>query len=715
MTEKPVIHCREKARQLILLLLIGLLLLSAGCDGGGSPDYSAAIAEGQAAAREVMAETGANAVAIALTDSRKLIWSQGFGTAEVETGTAAADTTLFSMASTSKMFAAVAVMRLVDNWGVDIDRPFVDYVPAFRMDDPRFRDITVRMLLNHSSGLPGTDYRDVQTVAPRGDYLAQVLETQTHSRLKAAPGYTGVYCNDGFTLLEALVEAVTGKSYPQFVAEEIFTPLGMSRTRFALAPFPDGSFARVYVAGVPQPQDFLNAWASGGAYSTAGDMAAFARMFLGGGKVGRMRIISSGLVDAMAVDQTPGAFHPVRSEGFTFGLGWDTVMQPGLKAVGVKGWHKGGDTEKQHYGVSLLIAPEDDLAVVVMGVSGIISSTAEAVAERVMLKALAARSRIAFPQSLAARAPAVAPVPVGLLSGIAGEYAGDDGIFRLEPGPDGTLTLLTLADHPAAGGRLTPSWGLISTLTYREDGTFVNDAAPLDSLRVISEAGTRYLIRRHPGGFGHYLGESVFAQQVSAAGSHPAEAWRGRMAEQWLVVNDSPESIYWPRANPRLRIAAPPDSEGTDGEDGKIIVAPYEGALAYLDASDPDGLRAGMLRPAGRDLNDLEAYRVGAEEWLRFGSYLNRPLSTLPAFAGVPLALPAGTQGNAQWLAVPLGSTPRVVRVDNLRAWCSYDRSFSLTGYGRGDARLTLPAGDGEVAYLQVYGAAGGDIVVRPE
>src|SRR5258708_37829336 len=109
------------------------------------------------------------------------------------------------------------------------------------------------------------------------------------SRLKAPPGYMSVYCNDGFTITAALVQAMSGKSYVQFVQDEVLTPLGMANTRYPLRAFPAGSYAKAYVKGAAKPQEFVNTLASGGLYSTADDMALLALVFLGGGKVGAAR------------------------------------------------------------------------------------------------------------------------------------------------------------------------------------------------------------------------------------------------------------------------------------------------------------------------------------------------------------------------------------------------------------------------------------------
>ena len=111
-------------------------------------------------------------------------------------------------------------------------RPLVNYLPAFRMASPEYTQVTVRMLLNHSSGFPGTDYRGLFTFSPVPACSTQVLETLKGQRLKHHPGYLNTYCNDGFTLIEQLVLAVTGRSYARFVQDEIFGPLGMNHSSY---------------------------------------------------------------------------------------------------------------------------------------------------------------------------------------------------------------------------------------------------------------------------------------------------------------------------------------------------------------------------------------------------------------------------------------------------------------------------------------------------
>src|SRR5881409_41031 len=395
----PIYEARAKVSEILRRVTAAATVTTfflASCGSRSSqPTYDAAIQEGKTAAQELVNQ-GASAVAIALVDDKRIIWSQGFGLADRDTGQMPTHSTMFGIGSVSKMFATIAVMKLVDRGVVDLDTPLVTYLPAFRMASSGYENITVRMLLNHSSGFPGTDYRNADIRSPVPGYLDQVLQTLSISRLKAPPGYMSVYCNDGFTITAALVEAMSGKSYVQFVQDEILTPLGMANTRYPLSSFPAGSYARAYVKGAAKPQDFANSLASGGAYSTADDMARIAMMFLNGGRVGTTRILSGASVAEMAVDQTTGSFNPVHSDSFAYGLGWDSVSQPGLAAVGFDGWAKGGDSLDYH--AALVVSTQAQLGIVVLADSG---PSPVAVAERVLLRALYENGRIAaFPSPL---------------------------------------------------------------------------------------------------------------------------------------------------------------------------------------------------------------------------------------------------------------------------------------------------------------------------
>ena len=599
-----------------------------GDANSSQPTYNAAIQEGQTAAQELMNQ-GASAVAIALVDDKHIIWSQGFGLADRDTGQTPTDSTMFGIGSVGKMFAAIAVMKLVDQGVVNLDTPLVTYLPAFRMAAAGYEKITVRMLLNHSSGFPGTDYRNMIIRSPVPGYLDQVLHTLSMSRLKAPPGYMSVYCNDGFTITAALVEAMSGKSYVQFVQDEILTPLGMANTRYPLSAFPAGSYAKAYVNGAAKPQEFVNGFATGGVYSTANDMARIAMMFLSGGRVGTTRILSGASVAEMAKDQTIGSFDPVHSGSWAFGLGWDSVSQPGLAAVGFEGWAKGGDSNDYH--AALVVSPQAQLGIVVLADSG---PGPIAVAERVLLRALHENGRIpAFPSPLLPVVPRVAPVPEGLLAAIAGEYASGDRIVQLRAQPDGSLLLSMRSDAD-----WTP-YG--SPLKYRHDGWFASDQNPLSALKFVDAdllgVPTQYILNRAPAGYGHYLNFGVFAQRVHRRPGNLSAAWQARLSSTWLVVNENPDELAWNGMDPRLRLATVPNLEGLIAvrPPAEPVLAPAAGRIDahILDASASDTVATMMLiipQLNGRDLDDLDIVERDGAEWTRFGSYMHQPLASVP-------------------------------------------------------------------------------------
>src|SRR5882724_1444497 len=683
--------------------------LLASCGSNSSqPTYDAAIQEGQTAAQELINQ-GASAVAIALVDDKRIIWSQRFGLADRDTGQMPTDSTMFGTGSVSKMFATIAVMKLVDRGVVDLDTPLVTYLPAFRMAAAGYEKITVRMLLNHSSGFPGTDSRNMVTRSPVPRYLDQVLQTLSMSRLKAPPGYMSVYCNDGFTITAALVKAMSGKSYVQFVQDEILTPLGMANTRYSLSGFPAGSYAKAYVKGAAKPQEFVNTFGSGGVYSTADDMARIAMMFLSGGRVGTTRILSGASLAEMAKDQTIDRFDPVHSDTWAYGLGWDSVSQPGLAAVGFDGWAKGGDSIDYH--AALVVSPQAQLGIVVLADSG---PSPIAVAERVLLRALDENGRIAaFPSPLLPVVPPVAPVPDGLLAAIAGEYAQGSLIVQLQARPDGSLLVSLRSD---AGWTPTPPG---SPLKYRSDGWFASDQDPLKAFKVVDAdllgVPTQYILYRAPAGYGHYLNFIVFAERVRRRPGNLSAAWRARLSSTWLVVNENPDELAWNGMDPRLRLATVPNLDGLIAV--RPPAKPAEGHIDahIVDASASDTVATMMLiipQLNGRDLDDLDIVERDGAEWTRYGSYMHQPLASVPVLPrGATDVVTIGPEGYAEWRAVASDVTAVQVTITTTCAWHLYDPAFTSLANGKGNAVISLPPGSG-LAYMTLFGEPGQTIML---
>lgn len=683
----------------------------AGCTASSAPppSFPAAIQEAEDAAFEALRGGETTAVGIAITTARETAWSRTFGMADVARGLPADPSTMFGIGSVSKMFATVAVMQLVEQGRLGLEDPVVQHLPAFRMVDERYRDITVGMLLDHTSGLPGTVFRGGFQTATVAGYADEALATFVNERLRAAPGYEGTYCNDGFTLAEKVVEAVSGVPFVEYVHRSILVPLGMAHSAFPLASFPPGSFAAYHLNGIPMPQEYVT-YAAGGLYSTPDDLAAFARVFLGAGATGSGAVLSPSSVAVMATDRTAGTFDPVPSAAETYGLGWDTVADPALAQVGVIGWGKNGGSF--YYQAQILVAPAHGLAVAVMGPTGR-NFEALAVAQRVMLRALQDAGVTAdFPAPLLPVASPVVEPPPGFAAHATGTYASSFEILRLVEveGPPGSrsYSILTLAED----GMFLPRE---EGLRYRADGWLAADASPLRAFRVVGEGASRYLALREPSSTGAFLVQAARGQRVEGIATPLSASWRSRIGKGWLVVNESPDSLMLRFGkSPRLTVTTIPELPGL------VIATPPLGTGRSPQVVNPawSDDRAAMMLVIpgnyGRNLEDLEIVVRQGEEWTRSGGYLNRPLETVPQLpAGATVQVPIGPEGWAEWRAVPLRGTPTTVTVTGARAWRIYGSAFDMLAGRETDGSFTFPPqAEPGLGWLLLYGAPAGTVTV---
>ena len=687
-----------RARHWSLATLLGVVALAvlllaapgAAIAASGSLPYSATIADAQAAAQELLTATGAPSMSVAIMSGDRVVWAQGFGCADLATKAAPTTDTMFGIGSVSKMLATVAVMRLVDQGKVSLDTPLVRYVPSFRMASADYPKITVRMLLNHSSGLPGSSYGDLITSPDLyPGYLDEVLRTLAVSRLKAAPGAWSVYCNDGFTLVEALIQSVSGKSYARFVQDEVFGPLGMTHSTYPTAPFADGTYAKSYTGDEANPREALNMLGSGGVYSTPTDLGRLASMLVSDGVYRGRRFLSKSSVQAMGTDQTVGQFNPLPTDLIRYGLGWDTVSQAGLKQVGAVAWFKGGDSPDYH--AAFLVLPDKDLAVCVAGVAPLSSGTLEAYAERIALNALVESGRLAgLPDAFVENTQRVRATQ-SQLSAMEGYWAGSGEVLHIQ---HSSADPQALDISQLVGGQWTAK---MQGLTLRRDGYFRDSSGSGGRFRTLSAAGNNYLVFNFLSSSGTYRQSVLFAQKLTAQPSLSA-AWQGRVGQSWLAVSEVPSSLMWliPRG-PILSIRGIPGLRGYMVTEAAIYspvpLKPVNDSLGGMFLQIPGA--------AARDLLEAAVIRRGGEDWIRFGDTVCRPLAGVRALATGANTVTFGLEGYAEWRTVPAGAT---LYLRGGKAWRLYDLSFNSISGGTGfPATVTAPAGG---SYLLVFGAA---------
>lgn len=167
--------------------------------------------------------------AIAVIEKGEVILARGYGIANLEHNVSVTTETIFQSGSVGKQFTAVAVMLLVEDGKLGLDDSITKWLPK---SPKAWKPITIRHLLNHTSGLPGiSDVPDTH-LDLRRDYTDDELAAAAFKlKLLFPPGVRWAYSNDGYDLLGIVIAKASGKFYGDILADRVFAPLGMKTTR----------------------------------------------------------------------------------------------------------------------------------------------------------------------------------------------------------------------------------------------------------------------------------------------------------------------------------------------------------------------------------------------------------------------------------------------------------------------------------------------------
>lgn len=290
-----------------------------------------AIGAATAAAPPVHAGTGAATEAL-VDDYRSAYDTPGMAVAvvdgsSVETtvrghdgdGAAVTPATPFRGASMSKPMTAAAVMLLVERGEFALDDRVADVLPEFTMADPRFREITVRQLLDHTSGLSITTNNEYVFPPPRS--AADVVAELSDKTLAADPGEAWEYHNTNYSVAARIVETKSGETFGAFLADELFAPLGMddtTSTEGCADPAPGLAPGHEVVLGlaVPAPEMPGRCVGNGGVVSTLEDMVRWVRFNQGG--------LGTDLLSEASLEE----MHTAQAAAEDYGLGWEIRPDP---------------------------------------------------------------------------------------------------------------------------------------------------------------------------------------------------------------------------------------------------------------------------------------------------------------------------------------------------------------------------------------------------
>jgi CubicO group peptidase (beta-lactamase class C family) len=315
--------------RLVRCLSAALLVLGATAPADAAASEPSAPADAiDRFVQEWRAANGVPGLALAVTRDAEVVHLRGYG--DAEDGRPVTPDTQFLVASLSKSFTALAVLQLVQAGRVDLDAPVAAYLPEFTVANrAQARRITVRMLLNQTSGMADTGFPEM--TLPQPTSIADRVASLRTARLVSRPGTAFHYFNPNYAVLARLVEVVGGRPFPAYLRARVFAPLAMSRTTSvviaAQAPSAAPALARGHVLafGVPIARAELDGYlgGSGGVVSSARDMATWLIVQNQGGAFRGRSLLSPQGIQLLHT--------PPRGIDTSYAMGW--TRQPGSPPV----------------------------------------------------------------------------------------------------------------------------------------------------------------------------------------------------------------------------------------------------------------------------------------------------------------------------------------------------------------------------------------------
>jgi len=406
-------------------------------------------------------QAGTPGAAVIVVRHGQVLLEKGYGLADVATQAPITPRTVFDIASVSKPFTAMSILMLVEHGKLRYTDTLGTFFPAFPADA---RQVTVRQLLTHTSGMPDYTLAWGETRRPSDGTprtAGNVVAFLSRQRLRFTPGSRWEYSNSNYVLLAQIVGAAAGEPFPQYVRTHIFEPLGMHDSfvyeRSGTSTRATGYTSRGSRSAVAErnPENYV--YGDGQVNSTVGDLAKWARALSGNTLVGA-DTLKEAFTPARTLDGTP----------VNYGFGWGLGRYRGASFVG-----HGGETDG--FAAQLTHFPQLDLTVVLL------SNNEGIPAPFAIANAIAA---IYLADELKSPAPiAVAPERLRTYAGTYALYdlelkvRDDSGTLSLVPTGRKPVTLVPVADDEFV---LDGSDGASTLVFHRNAGGAVTCLALLD-------------------------------------------------------------------------------------------------------------------------------------------------------------------------------------------------------------------------------------------
>jgi CubicO group peptidase (beta-lactamase class C family) len=295
-------------------------------------------------------------MALAIIKNNSMVWSKGYGYADIKNKKEPTNETVYMLASISKTFAATAIMQLWEKGLLDLDDDVNEYLP-FNVRNPQYPDvpITFRMLLAHRSSLAARNVKLFILISllrvpynNLGEYLNPGGKFYSPKNWNNyPPGEQQSYSSAGFDLLGYLVECIANQSFPDYCAENIFQPLDMKNTSYHPSYYKKEQLAvqYMYLLGRYIALSFpeVRNYGSGGLRSNLEDLSHYLIAYMNGGEYNGVKILKNDTVKLMFTLQYP-------DDGYRgYGLGWQIFSGHNGTENNLRIGHNGGMPGSQTY------------------------------------------------------------------------------------------------------------------------------------------------------------------------------------------------------------------------------------------------------------------------------------------------------------------------------------------------------------------------------
>ncbi|MFD2516013.1 serine hydrolase domain-containing protein [Pontibacter locisalis] len=272
---------------------------------------------------QVLQETGTPAAGIAMVKKEGPVWVEGLGMADIAKGTKADQETMFRIGSTSKIFAALAILKLQEQGKLSLKDKVRDLVPEIEFNNPweTTNPVLVEHLLEHTTGWDDIHLAELIHNDPNIS-LKEGLDFHPHSRTsKWIPGTRMAYVNSGPAVAAYIVEKISGRTYEDYIEKNFFSPMGMETMTYFLSEDYKQQGATLYKeGGYPQKYWHLITRPSGAINASPKDMAKLLQLFINRGKVNDKQLISDGSVKRMETPSTTSGAKAGLKYGYGLGL-----------------------------------------------------------------------------------------------------------------------------------------------------------------------------------------------------------------------------------------------------------------------------------------------------------------------------------------------------------------------------------------------------------